>query len=367
MVASTNSTEHIVTPTRVAIDTLSNFLKHKTEPIFTHDILMAGLRANGRITYGESGNNINWPVRYKRREVEDADGYDANVATPRTVVRRRAILPWRRFRLGESLTKFEQLANRGEAQLFNILGNLVGETVDDFLVSYRKKLFDDGNITGSKSLHGFESMFGISGLISANSFVGDPDDNYGGMDTDLGQFGGEWTPDTDGEWPTGSGSTEYQFWSPLVVDATNTNWQATTTTWKNTWQEALRFSMAYLEMNQEMRPDFALLNTRRLLEANRSVESTQRFELTQSSELTRVGFRTLAYEGIELTSQPNVPTGVTYLFPWSKITLRNMLSQLVDVEKDKDPNDSSELFYFDNFSQLVFDSPAFFAKILDIT
>ena len=361
------STSHIVTPVRVAVDTLAGFLTHKTEPIYTKDVLMAGIRAHGREKFNQTGVEMDWPVRYRRREIQEADGYDASIDSPRTVTRRRAQLPWRRYRLSESITKFERLANRGEARLYDILGSLVGECVDDFLTDFRKKLFGDGNATGSRGIHGFESIFAYTNLIHANAKCGDPDDTYGGMTTGLGDYGGSWTPDTSDYWPTGEGSTEYQFWSPLIVDATNANWTASEKTWPNTWQECLRFAMAYQEMNQDSKFDFCLMNTKRLLEAKQSLESTQRFELTQNSKLTEVGFKTLAYEGIELASQPGVPAGATYLFPWDKLSLRSMLKQLIDVEQDKDPADSSQQYFFDCFTNLQFDSPAFFAKILDIS
>ena len=361
----TTSTAHIVTPTRVSIDTLESFLAHKTEPIYTKDVFMGGLKAHGRITYGEVGVEMNWPVRYKRRDVEASDGYDAGIDTPRTVTRRRAKLPWRRFRLGESVTKFERLANRGKARLHDIVGGLTTECIDDFLVSFRKRLFDDGNATGSKSLHGLESIFSYSSTVTDNARLGNPNDTYAGLSTALQNYGGSWTPDTSGGWPTGSGSTEYGFFSPMIADATSSSWTASTKTWPNTWQECLRYLMAYLQMTQDTRFDMCLMNPSRLLEAKQSLESAQRFELTQNSKMTEMGFRTLTYEGIELMDQPNIGVGVVYLFPWDKISLRCMTKSLIDVEKDTDPNDSSELYYFDSFCNLQMNSPAFFAKILD--
>jgi len=363
----TASTTHIVTPARVAVDTLSGFLRHKTEPIFTKDVFLAGLKANGRITYKETGVEMDWPVRYRRRSIEASDGYDSTVSTPRTVTRRRAKLPWRRYRLGESFTKFERLANAGGARMYDILGNLVGECVDDFLSDFRTKLYGDGNSTGSKDIHGLESIFSYSALINAAAKCGAPNDYYGQMYTTLGYYGGDWTADTSDYWPTGSGSAEYCFWSPLIVDSTNTNWTATTKTWANTWQECLAFAMAYQEMNQNEQFNFCLMNPQRLLNVKQSLESIQRLEVTQNSELTKLGLQTMRFEGLEIASQSGVPAATTYLFRWDKMSLRCMLPQLIDVEQDKDPNDSSDQYFFDCFCNLQFDSPAFFAKVTDIS
>lgn len=363
------STDHIVTPTRVSVDTLSTYLNHKVEPIFAKDVLMGGLKANGRITYGESGVNMDWGVRYKRREITAADGYDATQDTPRTVVRRRAVLPWRRFRLGESITKFERLANRGQARLYDIVGGLTEEVVDDFIVSFRRQFFKDGNATGSKDLHGFESFFSYSSTVTNNARLGNPNDSYAGMSTALGNYGGSWSPDVGGGWPTTGGtnatSREYCFWSPMILNAKSASWTATTKTFPNTWQECLRYAMSFIQMLQDTPFDMVLMNPTRLLEAKQSLESVQRFELTQNSPLTEVGFRTLAWEGLELMDQPHVPTGAVYMFPWDKLTLRCMGDKFVDVETDTDPSDSTEMYFFDAFCNLQVDSPAFCAKIED--
>lgn len=362
----TVSTDHIVTPTRVSVDTLSNFLKQKTEPIFAKDVIMGGLRAHKRLTFNEVGVDMDWPVRFKRRTIQAADGYNASIDSPATPTRRRAKLPWRRYRMSESYSKFEKLANRGSARLHDVVGDLSVECMDDFIVDYRTKLFGDGNSTGSKDLHGFESMFATSGLIDADAKCGAPTDVYGGMYCTLGYYGGSWNGDTSDYWPTGAGTVDYCFWSPLIVDTTNANWVGAAA-FATTWQEAFGFAVAYQQMVQSEKFDFLLMNPARELAAKQSLLSTQRFELTQNSKLTEVGFRTLSWDGLEFMSQPNVPTGVCYMFQWDKITLRNMLKQLVDVEKDYDPNDSSDILYFDNYSNLQFDSPAYFAKIYDLS
>uniref|UniRef100_A0A6M3K8P1 Capsid protein n=1 Tax=viral metagenome TaxID=1070528 RepID=A0A6M3K8P1_9ZZZZ len=361
------STEHIVTPVRPSVDTLSSYLAKTTEPIFTKEVLLGGLKAHGRIMYDQEGVDLNWAARYRRREVQASAGYNQGIDSPQTTTRRRASVPWRRFRMSESYGKFEKLANRGKARLFDVIGNLSAECVEDFLVSYAKRFFDDGNTTGSESLHGFESMFSYSALINAAAKCGAPNDVYGNLYTTLGYYGGDWTADTSDYWPTGSGSVEYGFWSPLIIDTTNTNWVATTKTFPNTWQEALSFAIIFMETNQDTRFDMCLMNPTILGQAKQSLIGTQRFELTQSSELTKMGFRTLSYEGIEVMSQGGVPAGTTYLFRWDNLSLHSMFKQLIDVEEDKDPNDSTTLYYFDNFSNMRFDSPAFFAKLVNIS
>ncbi len=365
----TVQSSHIQTPTRVSVDTLSEFLEGTVEPIYQKDIMFGGLKANGRMTFNEAGVDMDWRVRHKRRELTEAEGYDQGIAAPRTTTAKRAVLPWRRFRMAESVTKFEKKANRGTAQLHDVVGELSEECVGDFMQSYRKQFFKDGNATGSKTVHGLESVFSYSGTVTDNARLGAPNDLYGGLYTTLNYYGGSWSPDSGGGWPTAGGgdacSTEYCFWAPMILLAQSTSWSASTKTWENTWQECLRYSMAFIEQLQDMAFDMCLMNPTMLLRAKQSLESTQRFELTQNSPLTEMGFRTLAYEGIELASAPHVGVGVTYLFRWDNLTLRNMLREFIEPETDYDPEDSSDLYYFDNFSNLQIGTPAFCSKIVD--
>jgi len=364
------TTEHIATPARVDVSTLSNYLKSMTEPLYKKDVFLGGLKAHGRLSFNHGGKDINWPVKFRRRTIVEAGGYNEQVAFPQTNVHKRASIPWRRFRLGESVSKFEKLANRGAARQFDALGGLIDDCMDDFITDFREKVFDDGNATGAKTLHGFESMFSNSGELSLG-VVGDPNDTYGNLSTALGNYGGDWTPDTGSAWPTGSGDAEYHFWSPLIVDYTSDNttpgWTASTKTWVNTWQEVLRWAMAYQEIIQKHAFDFCIMAPNLLLAAKQSLETDQRFELTQNGPLTEMGFRTLAYEGIELQSSYAVPTSVAYLFSWDKVALMAMEKQLVTVEQDNDITDSTDLYHLDSFCNLKFESPAFNAKLVSIT
>ena len=358
---------HITAPPRVDVSTLSNYLKIAVQPIFEKDIILAGLKAHGRLSFGESGKTMSWPVKFRRRDVTEAEGYAQAIGYPQTNVHQMAKLPWRRIRLGESITRFEKLANKNEAAIFDSTGKVLDDSVEDFMAAFKLKFFKDGGATGSRSLHGLESMFSHGGVISGDAKVGDPNDTYAELHTDLGYYGGDWTADSSEAWPTGKGDSEYKFFSPLIVDSTNTNWTASTKTLPNTWQECFAFAIAYQQVIQESAFDLILMSPLRLLAAKQSLESTQRFELTQNSKLTEIGFRTMNYEGVELMDQYGVTDGVCYMLTWQKMALRCMQKQLVDISQDTDIRDSTELIDLDFFGNYQFDSPAFFAKILDIS
>jgi hypothetical protein len=97
----------------------------------------------------------------------------------------------------------------------------------DIEEAFGDELYVDGNASGNEGrIHGFESWLGNSGAAT-NGYVATPSDTYAGLSTTLGNYGGTWsTPPRNTNWPDGKGDPEYDFWSPLLVDYTDTAWKA---------------------------------------------------------------------------------------------------------------------------------------------
>ena len=167
---------------------------------------------------------IKWAPRVRRRNIYALDAYNVQHDFPVHDSRMHVELPMVGYGLGEKLTKFDRLANQGgsDTQLFDLAQDITDGLAEDFIDDFASKLYLEGNATGSKDLHGFESWFSVNGLISGG-VCGDPDGNYAGRTQALGGLGGDWT----GTGPDGQGDTEYCAWAPgPVIDYTNTAWTA---------------------------------------------------------------------------------------------------------------------------------------------
>jgi hypothetical protein len=355
----------IDTGARINTSTLNFWIRKKIEPVFRSSFFLGALKSRGRISYNNGGRNIVWFPRFRRRTITAGVGYPASFTFPATNVRREATLPWRFYTMGESLSKFEKLVQQSGTAIFKLAQELVGQMLDDFTEDLRLKLYIDG-VANANDLMGLESWFAASSVVT-NSLAGDVSDTYAGLATDLGNYGGSWTADTGNGWPTGTGDAEYHAWSPLVVDYTNTGWAATTKTWPNTWQEATRYMMSYMEQLQSEPPQVLLLSGELLRQAKDSLEDVQRLELTQNSKFTSVGPGTLDFEGLEMASEYGVPSAVGYGLNFDRLELRSMQSGLIEKSTDMDITTSEDLIALDSYLQLVCESPAYQSKLVAIS
>jgi hypothetical protein len=336
------------------------------EPLYRDEPLLAMMRSKGKIRRGY-GKSIDWRPRFRRRTINANAGDIVSLSFPQTATRRKATLPWRSYDLGESVTKFEQYISEGpkEVVLYNIVEKVVEEMMDDFMTDFKAELYVDGNAGNANQIHGLESWFSVSGAYSGG-YVGVPNDTYAGLSTALGNYGGSWSATT---WPIGTGPTEYHAWSPMVVDYTDTAWDATTKTWPNTWHECLRFATTYMRILQKKGPNLFLLNPELLRQAKNSLTSAETFEITQNpgSALTKLGFQTLQFEGVELMDGYEVPSTVGYGLNFDELSLHHLGPQLVNPDNDEDITTATRRFALMSFCQMVPTTPAYFIKFDDIT
>lgn len=356
---------------RITTSALNAYTNKKVQAIYGKSILMAAIKSRGRQTNNWAGKSAcNWFPEFRTLDIEPGDGNPVSISFPQTNYRREVTLPWRNYNRGESITKYEQLTTEGQnrrAVLFKIVADLADKMSRDFIRSFRLKLYKDGNAAGStKDIHGLESIFSSTALIGSGAPTGNPTGTYAGQSMALGVTG-DWTADSGSQWPTGTGDPEYSWWSPLEVDYGAAYFAGATNSWANQWQSALSFAISYLSAVRDSKPDLFLLNTQLLYQAKKSLQSTEKFEVTQNSDLTRLGHKTLNYEGIEIADEYGVPDAVGYLLTFDQMELRSQQAQLFGKEDDMDITTMTKRLAMDFYGQLVFWSPAYFAKLLRIT
>jgi len=233
----------------------------------------------------------------------------------------------------------------------------------DFMAHFGEKFYLDGNATATnQDIHGLESWYGNTGSCVTGSYVANPNDTYAGQSTALGVTG-SWTPETSGGWPTGTGYTEYHWWSPMIVDYNNSGLGGTTANWSNQWQFALNYCLTYLLILQNVTPDICIMAPSLHRQAKDSLAGQQRFTTTADSKLTKLGFQTLQYEGLEIATEYGVPQQLAYVLPWEKLEFRSMQKQLVAVAQDTDITTSERLIAMDCYGNFLCESPGFTGKL----
>ncbi len=114
----------------------------------------------------------------------------------------------------------------------------------------------------------------------------------------------------------GSGDSEYDFWSPVIVDYTNTAWTAATKTWPNTCHEALRFGIIKCQRNDDMKGmlDCVFLDGELFRQWEALLDTKERViampgTVGAKPTLRNLGFGNIQdFEGVEITWEFQIPT-----------------------------------------------------------
>jgi hypothetical protein len=354
---------------RIVNTTIANYIKGEEVNILRNRKITAMLKSRGRITMNWSGDHMDWKIRYRRAPMQ---GYaDTDTLTfPRRDRWKTATLPWRGYAITDSMTKGEKLKNRSVQAIINIYDQIARSILEDMEEAFGDEFYIDGNAAGNqKRIHGIESMFS-SVTQSAGNFVGLPGNTFAGLSCALGAYGGSWTT---GTWPSGKGDAHYDFWSPLIVDYTNSGWTAQTKTWANTCIEALRFAFLKSQKNKTTKGklDVCFLESELYRGFLGQLDARQRL-LIQSNEsnstLIKLGFTDVQnFDGVDVTYEYGTPNAVGYGMNVDQMELRSMQGQMFVPEgPDYDIAGKSWRFSVDFFGNCVW-NPRYQLKLAAIS
>jgi hypothetical protein len=333
--------------------------------------ITALLKEKGRINYDKFGDLLDWKVQWKENPIQ-AMGMGQTMTFAPVDRFKTAQLEWRGYASTDALYKKEKLMNRSEAQIINLYSETTKLLLNDIKSQFQAEFYIDGNATGNDNrMHGIESFMSSSGA-SATAPTGTPNDSYSGLTCGLADYGGTWT----GNWPDGNGDASYDFWSPLLVDYTSAvantaalgGWNAATKTWANTCKEALRYAILFTQKNRglEDQLDAIFLNTTLYRQYLDTLDDKERITIQKNasdSSLIKLGFRdVINFDGVDVTSEFDVPSSTGYGFNIDKMELNSLQSQLfVPTGPDWDIATSSWRYLIDVYGNMRF-NPRNFCK-----
>jgi hypothetical protein len=278
---------------------------------------------------------MTWRVRYKRVAPQGYADMDT-LTFARKDLWKVASLPWRGMASTNAVSKKERLMNKSTEAIIKLYDEVTRDLMDDLEDSFCEQFYIDGTTTANaKLMHGIESFLSNNGTL-ASGLVGAPNSTFAGLDCTLGAYGGTWTPGSGHNWPDGRGdaSQSYDFWSPLIVDYTNTGWTAGTKTWPNTCLEATRFAILNTHRNKSKRGrlDLIMLSMDLYRSFMDKVATEERIVIERGKKqslLIALGYPdVISYDGVDVTTEYGVPSATGYLLNTSMMELRSLQGQL---------------------------------------
>lgn len=353
--------------------TIKQYIREVEQNILRNRKVLALMRKKGRIQLNAGGGyKFNWRVRYKRHSMQ---GYaDSDTLTfPAQDLWKEAELDWRGYAMTDSVTKKQKLMNRGKEAIVNRYTELTEIMMDDMEENFCDEMYIDGNLAqNSKKVHGIESFMGTTGSAITGTPVMNPSDSYAGLNTDLGSYGGSWT----GTWPReGTGPTQYDFWSPLILDSTSTlaaasgGWSSSTKTYAANVLQILRYLFIHTKKNKSMNGQMDVYTSdtemyRVFLEALSAKEQIWIERGTRKDGLLSMGYTDVVnFDGVDVTYEYGIPAGTAYGWNTMEMQLKSMQDRLFVMEDiDYDIVSKSDLFSIDFFGNYRY-NPRYFGKV----
>jgi hypothetical protein len=354
---------------RVVNSTIKKYLRDREINILRNRKLTALLKKKGRISFNWSGTAMQWPVKYKRvRLTPFADG--DMVEFSRKDRNKSAVLDWRGYSAGDSMTKGEFLQNRSTEAIIKLYSDISTDLVDDMEDAFGEEFYVNGYASGnSKRLHGIESF--MSASTNAGNGAATPTGSYAGLSCVPGQYGGSWDGGNLPGWPNGRGDAQYDFWSPLVVDYGDSLFDPTNHNWETNCVEAISFGIIKSKKSKSAKGQLDVILTddemyRKYIKQQRGKE---RINVTnEQSPLIKLGFGDVFnQDGTDITWEYGMPGGVAYGYNCDMMELRSQQAQVFVPEgPDQDIVSKSWRFSVDFFGNVVF-NPKFFVKFINLT
>lgn len=311
---------------RLTNTTINQYLRDEQVNIMRHRVLPAMLDSRGQIEYGGRGLQLDWKVRYKRVAMTGyADMDPINIA--RQDQWKTAQLDWRAYVSGNAVSKKEKLENRGQEAIINIVSGIVERLVSDMKDQFAEEYYVDGNAAANvKRMHGIESFGGYGSAADTGYYL--PSDSFAGLTTDPGTYGGSWT----GTWPNGYGDPQYDFWSPIIVDYTDTTWTGTAT-WASACVEAIAAGIlaSQRSASQKGMLDLIIMTSALFKDLKAKNRANERIVVDRGSdsELVSLGFKNVInIDGVDCTWEYGGPSGVAYGINIDSVKTHSMQDQM---------------------------------------
>jgi hypothetical protein len=326
-------------------NTAPKWLKGASDATIRNRFWLSHLRKEGRIVFNHNGTGINWNVQAREPSVELlASGMGVEYKQHQAY--ESLLIPYAGMRATDALDYKVQLANRGELAIVDLYETKMQILLNTISRALHKGLYYQ-NTGNDDMIAGIRTPCVADGSTNANDRVAAPASTaaYGGKSSQLGAIGGTWSADMvsgdrpssvlANDWPEGSGTSDYDWNSPLMLQYTANKWDGTGATWKANCEYVMRRGMAWIRhrCGETSVPDIYLLSVKLFSEFQDSLQTRER--LFPSDYAKALGFpqgKYLEYNGSIVATDYDCPADKGYALNVSEMELCSMHDNLFFTE-----------------------------------
>lgn len=333
------------------------FMRGAADECVRGKMRMSFLRKKGRIMLGASGPFCIWQAQYKQPPVE-AYGDGGQLNFQRWDVMKQLALNWRGYKSTDMMTEMEYLQCQGSTgRILNRYADIIPlhmRTITDY---FGGELILDGEATGrTNHIHGLETFMGAGTVVSAD-LIAQPSDSYAGQSTALAADGGSWStalgtgyfPNAAvaSDWPNGTGSYEYDWNSPKLINTSSTRWGTGSVSWEANCERAMRQTIIWMALSggASGRPTICTLSGD-YYAGFVNHQSVKQRVLVPHKEAQDLGFDdAVNFDGVAVGMDYDVPPSTGYMENLNNVELMSLDKVLFGYRgPDFDPRTASWLF-----------------------
>lgn len=314
--------------------------------------MLALLEDAGRITLNHGGEGVVWPVMYRHHKAEGATGENTRNFSP-TNLWKQAFIDWRGYEVTDSIKRREMEKNKGEPAIIKVVEGFTSRLRESLMQGLGPQFYGNGDLPENERFwHGFQTLsktdgktvhvLGQTAALAAGSTAirtknaadktfAPAADTYAGLRCDLGYYGGEQPGSSP--WPEEVSSSEYDFWSPIIVNTESTAFAGETPGAK--LEKALRYGLTHAQRNstQEEQTTNAWLDRSMFIDLKDTNDDRQTIEVTAGTSLLKLGFRNvMQFDGIEVSWEAAIPSGYGMAINLQSMELMGLTASLFEDE-----------------------------------
>jgi hypothetical protein len=335
---------------RVIGTTIVQHLREEELATFRKFKIFAMLEQSGNVVMNQSGRGFDWNIRFRNAPVTGNTG-----DTPRTFSRinmwKRLELPWRGFTTTDAVYRRELLENRGQQALVDVAGKMASRLQESLEQHLSYQPYKDGNAAGAENdFHGMDSFLNYDGTVDESASgvaakrttgntadrYGYPDDNYAGLSTRLGFYGGGRINAATGSWPNVPVDPELDFMSPVIINYNASSFNsAGNRNWRSNCVFAIREGIHQCKRNdtKESQIDMVVLDRQLYIQFLNTFSDKERIAVSKENGLKSMGFTDVTQlDGVEVCSEYACPAGRGYGLSIGNLELRCLENQLFVAE-----------------------------------